>query len=384
MESTEQTATFLDMLFDKDDLFEVRVRSNSQKGANQHWLPKTKQGQFISTHLDIHKHHKRHVWVGVGPRDKVGSTNPESLRVLWVDLDASVTDDAGMEKALVESALPTPSMVVWSGNGYHLYWRLLRAEAPADVQPHVRGVHMALPSDATHDVTRVMRVPGTWNFKDEEHPKECRILKYDPSLRYTLTDFPKALSTSPGQDTEWTPSSKALSTEDFDLFVSNWMEGQKHTMAVGVAGYLRKNLYMTEQEAIHSLASIHRSAGYQWPDENLIKVVKDTYTKSFATVSGLSKLYDLGVVPSIKDVFAPKFFKPKPPKVPLIDFSQPIQPQEFWAHGLVGPGLLTIWAAQPKAGKSFAIMQLGHALSQGQYIWGFRAPKKVRVLYFQG
>ena len=384
VDSKQQTAAFLDMLFDQGDIFEVRLKSKAQTGAQQHFLAKSKQSQFIAVHLDIHKQNKRNVWVGVGPRERVGSTNPVSLRALWVDLDASITTDERMEHALKESALPAPTMVVWSGNGYHLYWRLSKAEAPADVQPYARGVHMALPSDATHDVTRVMRVPGTWNFKDEGEPKECLILKHDPTLTYKLSSFPKASITSPGQTAEWTPSSKALATEDFDLFVTNWLDGQKHTMAVGVAGYLRKNLYMTQMECTSTIKQIHLGAGYNWPDANLIQVVNDTYSRPFAVVSGLAKLFDLGVVPTIKDAFSVKFVTPKPPKIPLIDFSKDIRPQEFWAEGLVGPGMLTIWAAQPKTGKSFAIMQLGHALSQGKNIWGFKVPKAVKVLYFQG
>jgi len=380
----EQTVTFLNMLFDDDDIFEVRVKSNSQNGANQHWIPKTKQGQFVDVHLDIHKRNKRHVWVGVGPRDKVGSTNPALLRALWVDLDASVTTQEGLDAALNQSGLPEPTMVVWSGNGYHLYWALSTSVKGDDIRAYARGVHSALPSDNTHDPTRVMRVPGTWNFKDEEHPKQCLILKHNSNLRYELAIFPKTSSTYLGQVTESMPSSKELSTADFDLFVSNWLDGQKHTMAVGVAGYLRKNLYMAREQAVATVARIHQAAGYSWPDQNLIKVVDDTYNRMFATVSGLSKLYELGVVPDVKDAFQVRFVTPKPPKVPLIDFTQEIEPQEFWAEGLVGPGMLTIWAAQPKTGKSFAVMQLGHALSQGRNIWGFKVPKAVRVLYFQG
>jgi RecA-family ATPase len=75
---------------------------------------------------------------------------------------------------------------------------------------------------------------------------------------------------------------------------------------------------------------------------------------------------------------------PPKPKISIIDFSRDIGKQEFWMDGLIGPGMLTIWAAQPKSGKSFAVMQIGHSLSQGGDIWGFKVPKSVRVLYFQG
>jgi hypothetical protein len=380
----EHAKTYLEMLFEPDDIFEVRTKSNAQNGASQFWLKYNKIGQFIDTHLDIHKSHKRHVWIGVGPRDRVGSTNPACNRVLWVDLDASVVTDDRLEKALEDSGLPQPTMVVWSGNGYHLYWKLTQAIESGKIRSYSMGVHDALPSDSTHDPTRVMRVPGSWNFKNEEHPTQCQILTYDPDLVYEPTRFPTVQSSSFGTTDEYRPSSLTLSTEDFDLFLSNWMDGQKHTMAVGVSGYLRKNLMFNKEQTLQTIAALHQEAGYSWPDQNLLKVVEDTYTLPLGKVSGLSKLYELGVVPSVKDAFSVKLLTPKKHKVSVINFNQEIKRQEFWLPGLIGPGMLSIWAAQPKSGKSFAVMQIGHALSQGKPIWGFNVPKAVRVLYFQG
>lgn len=384
MDYKEQAKTFLEMLFEPGETFEVRTKTQEQKGTTQFWLNYSKIGQFVDWHLDIHKTHKRHVWVGVGPRDRVGSTNPACNRALWVDLDASVITDERMEEVLEQSSLPTPTMVVWSGNGYHLYWRLASPGNPDEIRVHARGVHSVLPSDSTHDPTRVMRVPGSWNFKSEDHPTQCQILRYDPSLTYELSIFPKVESSFLGPTDESKPSSLVLATEDFELFLTNWLDGQKHTMAVGVAGYLRKNLMYTKEQTLQTIAAIHQQAGYSWPDQNLLRVVQDTYTQPLGRVSGLSKLYELGVVPSIKDAFSVKLLTPKKQKVSIINFNREIKRQEFWMDGLIGPGMISIWAAQPKSGKSFAVMQIGHALSQGIPIWGFNVPKAVRVLYFQG
>lgn len=68
----------------------------------------------------------------------------------------------------------------------------------------------------------------------------------------------------------------------------------------------------------------------------------------------------------------------------VIDFSNAPSRQEFWLGSLVGPGLSLLWAAPPKTGKSFAVMQLGYALATGRSIWGFDASTPKRVLYFQG
>ncbi len=379
-----EAQTFLEVLFEPGDIFEVRTKSNSQKGASQFWLTYNKIGQFATTHLDIHKNHKRHVWVGVGPRDRVGSTNPVVNRVLWVDLDSSVTTSDRLEAALANSGLPEPTMVVWSGNGYHLYWKLSESLGSNQIRPYSMGVHSVLPADNTHDPTRVMRVPGSWNFKDEENPSQCRILSHNPSLKYPLLLFPTVASSSPGTDMTSEPSPLVLSQADYDLFLSNWVEGQRHHMAVGVAGYLRKNLFYTKDQALSLVSKVHQDAGYPWPDSDLQMAVETTYTQPLGKVAGLSKLYELGVIPDVKDGFSVKLLMPKKQKMSLINFNREIKRQEFWMDGLIGPGMMSIWAAQPKSGKSFAVMQIGHALSQGHSLWGFYVPKAVRVLYFQG
>jgi len=199
-----------------------------------------------------------------------------------------------------------------------------------------------------------------------------------------LEGFPKE-TYSPHVPTEAAPKiENPLSDEDFKTFVAGWIDGQKHSVAVGVAGYLRRSLYQSKETALDTIRRIHEAAGYSWPDNNLIKVVEDTYNQYFGKVSGLSKLRDFGIIPDVRSSFKYKFRKPTPPKIPVIDFSEDIEPQEFWADGLIGPGMITLWAAEPKTGKSYAIMQIGHALSRGENIWGFHVPKPVRVLYFQG
>ena len=125
MTDSEQTLTWLEMLFDPDDIFEVRVKTNEQGGAQQSWYTmKAKGRQFATTLAPIHEQNRRHVWVGVAPRDRVGSSSPTVLRALWVDLNASITTLAEAEAALSRSGLPRPTMIVNSGNGFHLYWKL--------------------------------------------------------------------------------------------------------------------------------------------------------------------------------------------------------------------------------------------------------------------
>jgi len=371
------------MLFKPGDIFEVRVKRQDERGAQQFWLSYSKVPAFLQTHLPIHADGKRNVWVGIAPRRKEGDSAPKEHNALWVDFDATITTLQEAHDAVADANLVQPTMYVNSGNGVHGYWKLKETKSPEEVNPYAKGVHGALPTDSTHDSSRVMRVPGSWNFKNDP-PAECEIVSYYPEREYDLTEFPKIRHSPRITEEDTAKIEKPLSKEDFELFVSAWVDGQKHNVAVGVAGYLRRVLYQSKQTCLTNIGKIHQTAGHDWPDENLMKVVDDTYSQLFGKVAGLSKLREYGIVPSVRSSFEYKFATPAKPKIPIIDFSQDIEPQEFWAEGLVGPGMITLWAAEPKTGKSYAIMQLGHALAQGEDVWGFRVPKPVRVLYFQG
>lgn len=376
----EEAKRFIEFLYEPDDIFEVRVKYDDQKGAASHYITPDKREQFLKIHLPIHHERKGHVWAGVGPREKVGSTNPSMNRVLWCDFNDTVRTEEELRVALEASGLPWPSMIVHSGNGYHAYWKLATPLSPIDARKYSKGVHGRLPTDNTHDPTRVMRIPGTFNFKDRDNPKPCTITWVDEEAVYPVTDFPK-VEMDIGR-TVLEREAKQISPDDLAQFLTIYVEGQRHHVGLAVAGYLRKDRLFNREEALEAVRQLHTRAGYEWPDEGLEKVVADTYNRPMSTVSGRSALYEFGVVPKEPHIFT--FPEPKKPKIELIDFTEDIEAQEFWVDGLVGPGLTTLWAAAPKTGKSFCVMQLGYHLSKGIDLWGLEVPEPKKVLYFQG
>jgi hypothetical protein len=377
--------TWLDTLFRPGDLFMVRLKRTEDAYATTNWLDFSKREQFARSHCDIHQNHGRNVWVGVCPRESVGSNNPTLVRVLWCDFDASITSVEQAKKYVAEAGLPEASMYVWSGNGVHGYWFLDRDYTPDEAQPHARGLHDALPTDATHDVTRIIRVPGTVNFgkKPGDEPTESHIAEHCPTRVYRLADFPRRESVVLPESNPKVPRRDLLAA-DRESILTSWLDGQKHRMVLATAAYLRKELGWGEKEALDEIISIHEDAGYE-SDEGLERAVRDTYAKPIAKVSSNGIFAEAGVVLKNRGLPSFRIVKPKPPKIEVIDFREDLQPQEFWIDGLVGPGLLTIWAAQPKLGKSQSMMMMGHALSNGLPIWDFQTDgKKHSVLYFQG
>ena len=377
--------TWLNMLFVPEDVFEVRVKEQNDRGAIQIWYNMRQKGKFFAeTAAPIHVANHRHVWVGVAPRTNPRSTAAKLLRALWVDLNGTITDISQVHKLLETPAVPKPTMIVNSGNGFHLYWKLTEPINADVARKWTKGIHAEFPTDATHDPTRIMRVPGTLNVKDPENPKPCFIEEYHPERAYHPNDMPQVHVNIAQHITR--TSRRLITPADRQLFVTNWLDGQKHTMAVGVAGYLRKELGYTQDDTMQEIELIHRLAGYQM-DDNLRDVVIHTYEKPFAVVGGLSILNDLGVFPEGVSHFRLVVKPTSKPKgtIKILDFNQTMKKQEFWIPGLVGPGLLAIWGAEPKTGKSIVAMQMGYSLATGTQFFDFPLttdPKK--VLYFQG
>ena len=113
---------------------------------------------------------------------------------LFVHVDI---DDPDAEDHLL-SFSPPPTVVVFSGGGYHGYWKLRET---TDDLPRVEAVNMAvakaLGGDNCHNVDRIMRVPGTINLPNAKKgragrkPELARVVKADWSLTYSLDDFPQ-------------------------------------------------------------------------------------------------------------------------------------------------------------------------------------------------
>jgi hypothetical protein len=116
------------------------------------------------------------------------------LGCLFVDIDLR---DGASEKAALQclAGCPLkPSIVVHSGGGLHAYW-LLRQ--PIDVQkeapePWLRRLAAFLNADpACAEAARVLRIPGTRNFKEQYGPegKPVEIGWFEPNRRYHLDWF---------------------------------------------------------------------------------------------------------------------------------------------------------------------------------------------------
>jgi len=146
---------------------------------------------------------------GLSKHNRVTSITVTMMPGLWMDLDYGPnhkkTDlPATLEEILEEvDKLPMrPSMIVKSGNGIHLYWKFKEPvefetlEERHNMEMLNRRWHQLVKNrwrdkgwgmDSVWDLARVLRVPGTYNYKGQE--PVLVELHYDGPEEYNPDDF---------------------------------------------------------------------------------------------------------------------------------------------------------------------------------------------------
>lgn len=138
------------------------------------------------------------VYYGVLPRMvEAGNANAVAryTSTLWADVDAKAHADSKRASlmALIDYEIP-PAVVVDSGHGYHAYWALDQFIPVDRATTIMRGIARQVKGDHVYDAPRILRLPGTQNWKDPDHPLPVRVLRFDATRRYRPGDFDTAES----------------------------------------------------------------------------------------------------------------------------------------------------------------------------------------------
>lgn len=125
-------------------------------------------------------------------RQAIGSS------VLYLDYDNYKNQIEGLR--LLQALPKPPTLIVNSGNGLHAYWLLDKLYTDIDALK-ARNKQLALDinriddnggADSCYDLARVLRVPETYNVKQQNTPLECCIVEYIPDRVYQLDQFEAA------------------------------------------------------------------------------------------------------------------------------------------------------------------------------------------------
>lgn len=214
--AAKQFAKFMSTLFDRNDLVEIRAIKNlsdgSTKVVDRDWR------QAFATTL-LHESYRgmnengANVYFGVNPRTRRDGTKRSinRCRSVWVDLDNVSLDDA-RDRWL--GLLPDPSMVISSGHGIHVYWKLTEpavVEAIDDRQRFeamLKCLYADLGADSTQDVNRLLRLPGLKNVKST--PVPCELI-YSDGPTVPLSTFNRWFAASDRQHAEPPPPARLAS-----------------------------------------------------------------------------------------------------------------------------------------------------------------------------
>lgn len=113
----------------------------------------------------------------------------KAVHFLHVDIDPRTGEDFDAERKRILSLLtdklpdgvPSPSFIIDSGGGFQAFWRLQEPIVidgdlgkAAEAERYNRWLEMVFGADACHDVSRIMRLPGTINIPNVKKAKAGR------------------------------------------------------------------------------------------------------------------------------------------------------------------------------------------------------------------
>jgi len=154
--------------------------------------------------LETERFKDLNIHFGVAPRARQSGTEKDVkiLKCFWSDLDCKrknkpdlPTKEEALEK--IKRFKLAPSIIIDSGQGYHLYWllsKLVNIRNESDVlklRGVLAGLSQALGGDvAGKDLSRCLRIPDTLNFKPE-NPEglPVKIIKFEPDITYNIKEF---------------------------------------------------------------------------------------------------------------------------------------------------------------------------------------------------
>jgi len=148
--------------------------------------------QSIDKFCEIHK--KENVYFSVALRSGKDGTKESITQIACLHCDVDFKDIPEKEAVKAIQAFQfKPTLIVRSGGGFHLYWRLKEAygkEDIPDVEKTNRALATALKGDLNAcDASRILRMPGTWNVKPEYgKPRKVVCSKFE-HVDYDVSDF---------------------------------------------------------------------------------------------------------------------------------------------------------------------------------------------------
>lgn len=227
-----------------------------------------------------------------------------AVEYLHVDIDPRTGEDFEQERARIlrlltaelPKGVPAPSLVIDSGGGFQAFWRLaepLNIDGDTDkaheAERYNRALELAFGADSCHDVSRIMRTPGTMNWPNKKkrdkgrEPREAEVYSRTGAT-YPLTAFKPAPAVSTKPRAATGKASAPVSMGDGTAVgvdeLRAWAEAnratiQDHTLALVATGAdpIDPQRYPSRSEALFRAVCDLVRAGL--PDELIFGAITD-------------------------------------------------------------------------------------------------------------
>lgn len=205
-----------------------------------------------------------------GPLNNRKHENAQFFKALWIDVDCGPTkgtpDENGIVKGYLDqqtglnefkkfcgaAGLPKP-ILVSSGYGIHAYWLLDEVVSRKEWEPLSERLEELckeqgfIVDSAVFEASRVLRIPGTYNFKQQE-PKEVTVLN-EQTPRLSYAQFKELLGAAePKEDKpDFIPRTMSPMME---ALMGNKVKRFKTIMMKGENGCAQLNHCFTNQNSI--------------------------------------------------------------------------------------------------------------------------------------
>jgi hypothetical protein len=237
------------------------------------------------------------LYFGVNPRKGNTSTNEDVSRIVAVIADIDLKSCKDPMGALESYGL-TPSAIVSSGGGVHVYWFLEDRDPDTPDFATARQEFLRLgPSDAVHDAARILRVPGTKNTKYET-PRPVEVAVVNNNIRYPRSVFAKMTKIDPDLRRRIYTGDKegyeSRSERDWDILISMIAAGMSDAEIVTLIRlcpfgdrFRERGATLVERELVRAREKAPKIRQAQdggfYVEDNCLWVAKDKGARKVAT-----------------------------------------------------------------------------------------------------
>ena len=152
-------------------------------------LPGTLVDSVVAALAYRDRHSDCGCFFGVAPRIRGQKETVSRVPVLWVDVDDKDFGSSEKAKTAIQEVPALPTCTIASGHGFHAYWKLQTAVTPEKAQEVMRSFCSSIGADPTHHAGWRLRIPGSTNFKEPDHPISVKVIEFNEHLAYDPNDL---------------------------------------------------------------------------------------------------------------------------------------------------------------------------------------------------